>query len=149
MVKQLLIFVMLSILAMVAGLILYTKTLRRTLIPLSSIVDTVQRIDAGSLAERLPATQGQQEVDQLAQSFNGMLERLEQSFEAERESKEQMQRFLSDASHELRTPLTSIHGFIEVLSGAQRPIMNNCTGHWTACMGSLFVLTNWLKICLC
>lgn len=115
MVKQLLIFIMLSILAMVAGLILYTKTLRRTLIPLSSMVDTVQRIDAGSLAERLPATQGQQEVDQLAQSFNGMLERLEQSFEAERESKEQMQRFLSDASHELRTPLTSIHGFIEVL----------------------------------
>jgi len=114
-VKQLLIFVMLSLLAMVAGLILYTKTLRRTLIPLSSMVDTVQRIDAGSLAERLPAMQGQQEVDQLAQSFNGMLERLEQSFEAERDSKEQMQRFLSDASHELRTPLTSIHGFIEVL----------------------------------
>lgn len=51
----------------------------------------------------------------LAVSFNGMLERLENSFEAERESKEQMQRFLSDASHELRTPLTSIHGFIEVL----------------------------------
>jgi two-component system OmpR family sensor kinase len=79
------------------------------------MVDTVQRIDAGSLAERLPAVQGQQEVDQLALSFNGMLERLEDSFEAERESKEQMQRFLSDASHELRTPLTSIHGFIEVL----------------------------------
>ncbi|MGF9695924.1 sensor histidine kinase [Paenibacillus sp. MABNR03] len=113
--KQLLIFVMLSLLAMIAGLILYIKALRRTLIPLSSMVDTVQRIDAGSLAERLPATQGQQEVDQLALSFNGMLERLERSFEAERESKEQMQRFLSDASHELRTPLTSIHGFIEVL----------------------------------
>ncbi|MGC5771888.1 sensor histidine kinase [Paenibacillus pabuli] len=114
-VKQLLIFLMLSLLAMVAGLILYTKALRRTLIPLSSMVDRVQRIDAGSLAERLPAGQEQQEVDQLALSFNGMLERLEDSFEAERESKEQMQRFLSDASHELRTPLTSIHGFIEVL----------------------------------
>lgn len=114
-VKQLLIFLMLSLLAMVAGLVLYAKALRRTLIPLSSMVDTVQRIDAGSLAERLPSVQGQQEVDQLALSFNGMLERLEDSFEAERESKEQMQRFLSDASHELRTPLTSIHGFIEVL----------------------------------
>ena len=55
------------------------------------------------------------EIDQLAFSFNGMLERLEDSFKAERESKKQMQRFLSDASHELRTPLTSIHGFIEVL----------------------------------
>jgi two-component system OmpR family sensor kinase len=44
-----------------------------------------------------------------------MLERLEASFTAERETKEQMSRFIADASHELRTPLTSIHGFLEVL----------------------------------
>ncbi|WP_145048621.1 cell wall metabolism sensor histidine kinase WalK [Paenibacillus xylanexedens] len=113
--RQLLIFVGLSLLAMITGLILYAKVLRRTLHPLSNIVETVQRVDAGSLGERLPVIQGQQEIDQLAFSFNGMLERLEDSFEAERESKQQMQRFLSDASHELRTPLTSIHGFIEVL----------------------------------
>jgi two-component system OmpR family sensor kinase len=79
------------------------------------MVRTVRRIDAGSLNERFPATQGQVEIDQLAHSFNGMLERLEASFEAEREAKEQMRRFIADASHELRTPLTSIHGFLEVL----------------------------------
>jgi two-component system OmpR family sensor kinase len=52
-----------------------------------------------------------------------MLERLEESFEAEREAKEQMRRFVADASHELRTPLTSIHGFLEVLlrGAANRP----------------------------
>jgi two-component system OmpR family sensor kinase len=44
-----------------------------------------------------------------------MLERIHISFEAEREAKEQMRRFIADASHELRTPLTSIHGFLEVL----------------------------------
>lgn len=44
-----------------------------------------------------------------------MLERLEISFEYERETKEQMRRFIADASHELRTPLTSINGFVEVL----------------------------------
>lgn len=44
-----------------------------------------------------------------------MLERLELSFAAEKEAKEQMRRFVADASHELRTPLTSIHGFLEVL----------------------------------
>lgn len=120
--KQLMIFIALSLLALVAGLVLYAKAMRRTLVPLSNMVDTVQRIDAGSLAERVPAVQGQREIDQLAQSFNGMLERLERSFEAERASKERMQRFLSDASHELRTPLTSIHGFIEVL---QRGAANN------------------------
>jgi two-component system OmpR family sensor kinase len=54
-------------------------------------------------------------MDRLSISFNGMLERLEFSFEAEKEAKEQMRRFIADASHELRTPLTSIHGFLEVL----------------------------------
>jgi two-component system OmpR family sensor kinase len=44
-----------------------------------------------------------------------MLDRLETSFTTERETKEQMRRFIADASHELRTPLTSIHGFLEVL----------------------------------
>jgi len=89
--------------------------LRKTLVPLSTMVDTVERIDAGNLAERLPCEQGQVEIDRLADSFNGMLERLETSFEAEKEAKEQMRRFVADASHELRTPLTSIHGFLEVL----------------------------------
>jgi two-component system OmpR family sensor kinase len=83
--------------------------------PLSRIVHAVQRTDAGNLSDRLPAVQGQEEVDRLAVSINGMLERLEASFTAEREAKEQMRRFIADASHELRTPLTSIHGFLEVL----------------------------------
>ncbi|BCU82122.1 hypothetical protein JIR001_19050 [Polycladomyces abyssicola] len=55
------------------------------------------------------------EIDRLAVSFNGMLERLESAFTAEKEAKEQMRRFIADASHELRTPLTSIRGFLEVL----------------------------------
>jgi len=67
------------------------------------------------LNERLPVRQGQLEIDRLSLSFNGMLERLEDSFEAEKEAKEQMRRFIADASHELRTPLTSIHGFLEIL----------------------------------
>jgi two-component system OmpR family sensor kinase len=93
----------------------FIPVLRKTLVPLSKMVDTVEQIDAGNLAERLPVEQGQLEIDRLAVSFNGMLERLESSFEAEKEAKEQMRRFVADASHELRTPLTSIHGFIEVL----------------------------------
>jgi len=39
----------------------------------------------------------------LAESCNRMLKRLETSFEAEIETKEQMRRFIADASHELRT----------------------------------------------
>ncbi len=79
------------------------------------MVNTAEQIDAGNLARRFPVRQGQLEIDSLAESFNGMLERLEASFAVERETKEQMRRFIADASHELRTPLTSIHGFLEVL----------------------------------
>lgn len=113
--RQLIIFALLAFLAMAGGVALYLPLLRRTLLPLNRIVDAVRRTDAGNLAERFPASQGQQEIDRLAESFNGMLERLEHAFEAEREAKEHMRRFIADASHELRTPLTSIHGFLEVL----------------------------------
>ncbi|CAM4267837.1 sensor histidine kinase [Paenibacillus tarimensis] len=133
--QQLFIFGGLSALALVGGLMLYVSVLRRTLVPLSNMVRTVERTDAGNLTERFPATQGQEEIDLLAKSFNGMLERLQASFAAEVEAKEQMRRFIADASHELRTPLTSIHGFLEVLlrGAAEReeqlyPALNSMQG---------------------
>ncbi|AGA68350.1 signal transduction histidine kinase [Desulfitobacterium dichloroeliminans LMG P-21439] len=113
--RQVFIFMMLSLLALAGGLVAYQAVIKRTLVPLSNVVDTMESIDAGNLDERLPVAQGQTEIDSLAESLNGMLERLESSFAAEKEAKEQMRRFVADASHELRTPLTSIHGFLEVL----------------------------------
>ncbi|MFD2614358.1 sensor histidine kinase [Paenibacillus gansuensis] len=121
--QQLLTFVMLAAAALAAGLAVYLPVLRRTLVPLSRIGEAVGQTNAGNLAERFPAAQGQEEIDRLALAFNAMLERLAASFEHEREAKEQMRRFIADASHELRTPLTSIHGFLEVLlrGAADRP----------------------------
>ncbi|MEB3100067.1 sensor histidine kinase [Ferviditalea candida] len=122
-IRQLFIFLILSLIAMVAGLLTYLPVLKRTLVPLSNMVDTVEQINAGNLDERLPVGLGQLEIERLSVSFNNMLERLEASFNAEKEAKEQMRRFVADASHELRTPLTSIHGFLEVLlrGAAHRP----------------------------
>nr|WP_242822999.1 HAMP domain-containing sensor histidine kinase [Syntrophobotulus glycolicus] len=108
-------FLSLSLLALIAGILAFIPVLRKTLVPLSKMAETVEQINSGNLAERFPVEQGQIEIDQLAGSFNRMLERLELSFKAEQEAKEQMRRFVADASHELRTPLTSIHGFLEVL----------------------------------
>lgn len=121
--QQLFTFIILSVLALAAGLGIYLRVLKQTLVPLSKIVNAVKNTNAGNLAKRLPAGQGQEEIDRLSDSFNAMLERLEKSFEHERETKEQMRRFIADASHELRTPLTSIHGFVEVLlrGAANRP----------------------------
>lgn len=114
-IRQLITFFIVAIIALLLGVLAYLPVLRRTLIPLSNMVDTAEQIDAGNLDKRFPTQQGQDEIDSLAESFNGMLERLEISFENERDTKEQMRRFVADASHELRTPLTSIHGFLEVL----------------------------------
>lgn len=114
-IRQLITFLSLSFLALIGGMLVYIPVLKKTLVPLSNMVDKVEQIDAGNLAERFPTEQGQMEIDRLSVSFNGMLERLESSFAAEKEAKEQMRRFVADASHELRTPLTSIHGFLEVL----------------------------------
>ncbi|UUZ85900.1 HAMP domain-containing protein [Paenibacillus sp. P26] len=105
----------LSPLALIVGWIAFVPVLRKSLVPLNRIVNTVEQINAGNLGERSPVHQNQLEIDRLSASFNGMLKRLEVSFEAEKEAKEQMRRFIADASHELRTPLTSIHGFLEVL----------------------------------
>lgn len=123
-ISQTVIFIGLSLVAMLLGLLAFFPVLKRTLVPLSNMVRTVEQIDAGNLAERFPAEQGQSEIDRLSVSFNGMLERLEASFQAEKESNEKMRRFIADASHELRTPLTSIHGFLEVLlrGAANQPL---------------------------
>lgn len=113
--RELMTFAILTLLALLAGLFTFLPILRRTLVPLSNMVDTVEQINSGNLSERLSTHQGQLEIDRLSMSFNAMLERLETSFIAEKEAKDQMGRFIADASHELRTPLTSIHGFLEVL----------------------------------
>lgn len=113
--RQLAVYLAAALFALLVGALMFLPVIRRTLVPLTNVTDTVERIDAGNLSERLPDMQGQAEIDRLAKSFNRMLGRLEQSFLAEQEAIEQMRRFVADASHELRTPLTSIHGFLEVL----------------------------------
>ena len=74
----------------------------RMLLPIRDIAKTANHIrDEGDLTARIDIGQGDDELHQLAGSFNAMFDRLENSFEAER-------RFTTDASHELRTPLSVI-----------------------------------------
>lgn len=104
-----------SILILIVGTIVAATIIKRTLIPIDDISNTVEGISVTDLHTRLDAENGKMEINRLAKSFNIMLERIENSFEKEQIIKEKMRRFVSDASHELRTPLTSIHGFVEVL----------------------------------
>lgn len=80
------------------------RLIRRTLLPVRQMTETVQEIQKdGDLSRRIGVSQdtGKDEFYQLAGTFDGMLESLEQAFLRE-------QQFTSDVSHELRTPVSVI-----------------------------------------
>lgn len=81
--------------------------LERLLVPLRRLVETTRKIGIGGLSRRVLEPDRPSDLQDLAQSFNGMLMRLERAVEA-------LGRFTADASHELRTPLTAIQGTIQV-----------------------------------
>ena len=75
---------------------------RRTLRPLDAMTRTAQSIATGEdLTARIRLSRGDDEIHTLAHTFDGMMERLQTSFENEKQ-------FTSDVSHELRTPVAAI-----------------------------------------
>jgi heavy metal sensor kinase len=80
---------------------------QRALQPITDIAGRAERITADHLHDRLPVPDSDAELAHLARVFNGLLARLEGSFD-------QLRRFTSDASHELRTPLAAIRSVGEV-----------------------------------
>ena len=102
----------------------------RALRPLKSVSTVAGELRRGRLGSRvnLPKLKSRQdEIGEVATSFDAMAESLERLVEAERESKKALRRFVADASHELRTPLTTILGYLDVLdeSGDTDPIVRH------------------------
>jgi signal transduction histidine kinase len=79
----------------------------RALQPISKVVSEVDSISVNNLNARVDEGNGQDEIAQLAKTFNKMLERIEAAFNAQRA-------FVGNASHELRNPLSVIRGQLEV-----------------------------------
>ncbi len=88
---------------------------RKSLAPVVGMSEKAALIGAQNLHERLPVQNPLDELGYLANTFNGLLERLDRAFEQQR-------RFMADASHELRSPVAIIRGEAEVaLSQPRQP----------------------------
>jgi two-component system OmpR family sensor kinase len=93
------------IVASLVGAFLAWTTLR----PVERVNRAALRIvSAQDLKQRLPISNSNDEIDRLIITINGMLERLDNFFQAQ-------VRLSADVSHELRTPLTVIRGNVDLL----------------------------------
>jgi signal transduction histidine kinase len=79
----------------------------RVLAPLGRITRTARSVVGSDLKRRIELDGPDDELKELADTFDEMLDRLERSFDAQR-------RFVSNASHELRTPLAINRTLLEV-----------------------------------
>jgi signal transduction histidine kinase len=79
----------------------------RALAPLQRVTTTARRLSESTLHERIALQGPEDEIKELADTFDAMLERLGQAFDSQR-------RFVANASHELRTPLAINRTLLEV-----------------------------------
>jgi signal transduction histidine kinase len=80
---------------------------RRLVKPIKATITDVNNITSQNLSQRLHTGNNKDELADLNNTFNGLLNRLEESFAIQK-------RFIANASHELSTPLTSVSSQVEV-----------------------------------
>jgi two-component system, OmpR family, sensor kinase len=80
----------------------------RVLAPIRELRDAARSVSGTEMTRRIDA-RGDDELAELAQTFNRMLDRLEQAFSSQRD-------FMRDVGHELRTPITIVRGHLELLA---------------------------------
>ena len=88
---------------------------KRTFKPITEMTEKARLISANQLDLRLTADESKDELSELAHTFNDMLNRLENSFEAQKH-------FVSNISHEMRTPLAAIIAELELSLNKKRNI---------------------------
>lgn len=100
--------IVLPLFAVLMGILGYILS-SRTLEPVRKLTETVKDIQKdGDLSRRVGLREGKDELSQLSNTFDRMLEQLEDGFEREKQ-------FTSDVSHELRTPIAVILAQCDIL----------------------------------
>ena len=98
---------------LVAAILIGRRIAVRGLRPLGEITSTVRQTRSTHLNERVRLDDMPTEVQELASTFNDMLDRLSDSFE-------RLSRFSSDIAHELRTPVNNLRGEIDLALSKRR-----------------------------
>jgi heavy metal sensor kinase len=97
------------------ALLVGRKVCRRALLPVTRMAAAAREMEVADLGGRLPAAATRDELEDLSQSFNNLLGRLQESFQRQK-------RFTADVSHQLRTPLTTVIGQVDVALRRERPV---------------------------
>ena len=85
------------------------ETLHKTVLaPIRDITELASTLSASNLSNRINIAGTKNELKDLAVVINSMLDRIEQSYNSQKQ-------FVSDASHELRTPIAVLQGYINML----------------------------------
>lgn len=85
----------------------------RALVPIRATARTAADINETDLTRRLDSTTAEIELEQLTQTFNAMLDRIQGAFQRQRQ-------FTADAAHELRTPLSIMQTGLDVTLSQER-----------------------------
>jgi two-component system heavy metal sensor histidine kinase CusS len=81
--------------------------------PVKAVAQIAERIRSTNLEQRIELAAKPAEIRNLAETFNNMLDRLQESFT-------RMAQYSADIAHELRTPVNNLRGEIEVALGKAR-----------------------------